>query len=386
MPCKEETLLDLLEVAISMEIDDIAFDIIEELHDIIDKRKPWWQKESDVDLSVKNPREELRPEQYKDIFVLTSDEMDEAAAALKLPQLMKTDNGIKFSGVRGLEVVVARLRERDALKSLMTLFGGESTRLSRIFNTTVTWLSDEWSCKLLKRLSPFKHRFNTYSEAFQRKGEEHIEKCQKRVHMYPPHVIGVIDGSEVQIMKPDDEEIQVGVYSGYKKQSSIKFHHIIAPDGLIMHMSDVYGGPTNDITIYQQSMIDEELDDIEESEGMQCTYLILGDPAYSTGGHLISGYKHYESMPLTVPQSHFNNTLSITRQCVEWNFGTLKYIFFPLLNTHARLKLGQQNLSGILHVASVLSNVFTCIKGASQASEYFDVQVPTLTEYLSFFD
>ena len=84
---------------------------------------------------------------------------------------------------------------------------------------------------------------------------------------------------------------------------------------------------------------------------------------------------------LTAHQLAYNHAMSSMRVAVEWGFGkVIKYNAFLDFKKNPKILL--QEISGMYNAAVFLSNCHTCLYG-SQTGTYFDVDPPTLEEYLN---
>lgn len=65
----------------------------------------------------------------------------------------------------------------------------------------------------------------------------------------------IVDGTETAVETPKCLACRIRTYSFYKGRHTIKFMVGIAPDGLIIFLSDVYGGKASDKHIFEISGI-----------------------------------------------------------------------------------------------------------------------------------
>ena len=65
----------------------------------------------------------------------------------------------------------------------------------------------------------------------------------------------IIDCFEIQIEKPTNAVHQALTYSDYKKCNTVKFLLCITPDGLVIFISEGYGGRISDIQIFEDSSL-----------------------------------------------------------------------------------------------------------------------------------
>lgn len=72
--------------------------------------------------------------------------------------------------------------------------------------------------------------------------------------------------------------------------------------------------------------------------------------------------------------------MSSMRQAVEWGFGKI-IGEFAFLDLKKNQKLLLQEISMMYTTGMILSNCHTCLYG-SQTAQYYNIQPPTLEEYL----
>lgn len=108
------------------------------------------------------------------------------------------------------------------------------------------------------------------------------------------------------------------------------------------------------------------------------SFVLYGDPAYPLRDLLM---KPYSTSRTTPEQVAFNYAMSSVRQAVEWGFGKLVGNF-AFLDFKKNQKMLLQDLRSMYRAAVILINCHTCLYG-SQTGTQFNVQPPTLEEYLA---
>ncbi|KAF0730070.1 hypothetical protein AaE_009328 [Aphanomyces astaci] len=105
---------------------------------------------------------------------------------------------------------------------------------------------------------------------------------------------------------------------------------------------------------------------------------VYGDPAYGVVEFLLSGYKGNN---ISERKREFNKWMSRVRQSVEWNFKILKtlwsFITFKMLS-----KIQLSPVAKIVSIAMLLTNCHCCHFRGNQISDFFDLEPPSLKEYL----
>jgi hypothetical protein len=84
---------------------------------------------------------------------------------------------------------------------------------------------------------------------------------------------------------------------------------------------------------------------------------------------------------LAEEEEAFNTAMSSVRESVEWGFGMVTNIFQALAFTRKE-KLLERPLSHYYQTEALLVNCRTSMRRTNQISKYFDLQPPTLEEYL----
>ena len=77
----------------------------------------------------------------------------------------------------------------------------------------------------------------------------------------------------------------------------------------------------------------------------------------------------------------YNASMSAVRSSVEWLFGDI-INYFKSLDLKKNLKIGLSSVGKMYIVSALLQNALTCLYG-NQTSSFFDLEPPTLEEYLS---
>lgn len=147
----------------------------------------------------------------------------------------------------------------------------------------------------------------------------------------------------------------------------------MCPNGIICQLDGPYPGRRHDAGILESSGLYSKLQRLVKDDD----FVIYGDPAYPLLPLIM---KPYGGNTLTPAQQAFNRGMSSVRQAVEWGFGKIVGEF-AFLDFKKNQKLLWQQLAQMYKSATILANCHTCMHG-SQVSEYFDLQPPSLREYL----
>jgi hypothetical protein len=245
--------------------------------------------------------------------------------------------------------------------------GWEATRFSRITRLVARYIFNRWKHLLRfdpNRLTP--HVLTKYAECIFAKGSPH------------PYVCSLMDGTLEEISRPTRN--QRLVYNGWKRMHCLKYHVIISPDGMIIHVFGPIEGRRHDETCFKQSGVLEILEKHFWTPGTSDTrqpLVVYGDPAYTVSTHVCTPYK---GAALTEAQQLFNTRMSRIREPVEWVFKEIGQQF-SFLNFAENQKLLLQPVGLFYLVAVLLCNCHTALHHP-QISQYFRCEPPTLAEYL----
>lgn len=157
------------------------------------------------------------------------------------------------------------------------------------------------------------------------------------------------------------------VYSGHKKQHSLKYSAVKCPDGLIYHLFGPCDRRRNDNYLLNESNLKQRcLNNVPQ-------FCLYGDPTYSVSTVLQSPFN---SLKMNDEEKKFNKVMSSCRECVEWGFGDIIKLW-----SYLDYSKGQQLLVSPLgiqyRVATLLTNIHICLYG-SNTSAYFNCCPPSL--------
>lgn len=298
-------------------------------------------------------------------FRFQQDEIRTILASLRMPDIFKADNGLAFASIEGLSLVLRRLAYPCRLIDLVHMFGRSESSLSRMISTVLRWIHRRWSRRLLhwdhQRLTPAK--LEQFAAVVSEQGSP------------LPAVIGFIDGTVRPIARPtQDQELD---YNGHHRVHALKYQAVTTPDGIIVHLAGPYQGRHHDVTLYRASGLEQALYRwAKDSNGNQM--YIYGDPAYTISPVL---QVPYPKVGITPRQEAFNESMSRVRVAVEWSFGhTLQYFAFSDFKKSQRSLLSSVHLHYIVSV--IFANIHSCIIGTNASVGRFQVEPPTLAEYL----
>lgn len=205
------------------------------------------------------------------------DEINVMADALELPEVFVLDNGSVASKIQGLCVVLHRLSFPRRFTDAAAFFGRSKSVMSRIFNQVADTIYQDWKHLLLfdhVRLTP-----------------EYLERLATTVREQGgalDNCWGFLDGTHVKICRPGDN--QDLLYSGHKKQHSMKYQCVATPDGMIVHLGGPFPGCQHDSSILADSRLLDILN--VHSHGANGREMVIyGDEGYARRGRVMSPFR-----------------------------------------------------------------------------------------------
>lgn len=107
-------------------------------------------------------------------------------------------------------------------------------------------------------------------------------------------------------------------------------------------------------------------------------YIIYGDQAYGIRELLLCPFP---GRGLNEEQQHYNTSMSVVRQAVEWSFGKI-ISQFAFLDFKKNQKLLLQDIEEMYITANILTNCHTCLYG-NQTAHFFNIEPINLEQYLN---
>ena len=166
--------------------------------------------------------------------------------------------------------------------------------------------------KFPKTLSEYEHCINSFSE---------------KTNL--PNVMGTIDGTHVQIVKP--EGLSAFDYFSRKQKYTIVNQAVCDGNLIFLSVDTGYPGSIHDSRMLEHSWIYNAAENntimnapITKVSGTDMTPYLLGDPAYPLLKWLMKPYAHGTKGER---RKNFNYQLSKARSCIERSFGLLKTRF-----------------------------------------------------------
>ncbi|KIJ47934.1 hypothetical protein M422DRAFT_98781, partial [Sphaerobolus stellatus SS14] len=293
----------------------------------------------------------------------TRAEVEELVAVLDLPAVIVCSKSrIKEDRITALCMLLRRLASPTRLIDLEMQFGWEKSRFSRITHLTAGFLWKRWkhllcfdpTCLTCEKLSSF-------AQAFKTKGA--LMDC----------IAALVDGTLQKNATPVRN--QCLVYNGWKRMHCLKYHAVVSPDGLVIHIYGPVDGRRHDETVYKESGLAELLDKHFWTRDGHPLF-IYGDPAYSVAAHVMSPFK---GPVISADERAFNTSMSRIREPVEWLFKEVTQQF-TFLDFSRSQKILLTPCGLFYLVAILLCNAHTILH-YPQIPRYFTCTPPSLQEY-----
>lgn len=267
-------------------------------------------------------------------------------------------------------VVLRRMASPARWHDLETLFHLHTSHLSEIFWESLERFVAVRAPLIMHEMhAPFwASRFQTYSASVHAKTEA-LENC-----------VGFIDGTVIKVARPGGDSIQQQVcYNGHKRTHALKFQVVSSPCGLAIHLAGPMEGRRHDWTLYLSSGVEEQLPEVLNVDGQ--LFCIYGDSGYGARWYL---YIPFRGSNLCEARRKFNEAMSMARVTVEWFFKEVK-LYWTSVDFKRKLRINESGVSTMYIAAVLLTNFRNCVYPNS-ISQYFEVEPPSLEEYLNHKD
>lgn len=276
---------------------------------------------------------------------------------------MHAENGTKFSALEGMCIVLRRLNYPKRYEDMVIEFGRHPTDIGIIFNEMLHFIHQTWD-----------HLLTNFDQTWL-----HIDHLREFAHAIHNNgcplnnCFGFIDG----VLKPIARPVynQRDVYNGKDRIHGLKYQAVTMPNGMIGNLYGPIEGRLHDSTLLRESGILDQIAPFTTENGD--SLVIYGDKAYPIGNNLITPYR---GVGLEHAERYFNLLMNSGRISVEWGFSKVGTLF-SFTNYAPNLKLYLQPVALYYRTAAILTNCHNCLYG-SQTSRYFDLEPPSLEEYL----
>lgn len=275
-------------------------------------------------------------------------------------------NGYKCDSITATCIVLRRLAAPIRWVDIEKEFSMFSSQLCEVFWEVLRMLLRTRSHLLSIRPGLLRNRARTYAAAIHSLGAP-LDRC-----------VGFIDCTKVKMCRPSGPNIdQRCCYSGHKRFHCLNYQTLSTPDGLIFALWGPEVGRRHDLTLMRKSGWDPILSEVLVIDGIQ--FYIFGDAAYRLSPHIQVPFRFVGA---TEEERQFNTRMSAARVAVEWHYKDVKQMWS--MNDFARRLKVKQSPIACMYIASVLLlNFRTCMYGGGQTSAHFNLQPPSLEDYVN---
>lgn len=299
------------------------------------------------------------------------------AYALDLPTKFDFDydrggwaNAKTASPEESLLIFLWRSAHPLAFEHLILYFGRSVPWLNRVWNGVLREIWKTWGERIqLDKPLLLPERIDEYAAAIKASLGTRDEQ-----------IYGFIDGTEVQICRPD-EPVQGLYYSGHKKQHAMSHLGIVLPNGLFGMISQGAPAAGGDASLCIQLSLEESLKDLLSYLPEDEYRFVYGDAAFGSQWGVLGPWKRSATVNLSPTQKELNQWLSTKRVMVEHGFGGVK-TSFKFLYLKTSLRAGLSPIGIYMPVLAFLWNCRTCVRRGNQISKMFGLTPPELADYV----
>jgi nuclease HARBI1 len=269
-----------------------------------------------------------------------------------------------------------RLAKASTLEDLSSIFGYESTQLSRAFQWFINHILINFSYLIDRSVDQWVDWFPQFAHVVEEKMNSFGVFFNQHQHN---GVACFIDTTFCKTCRPSGPKIVQQAFYSRKKGHGIKFQAILFPNGIIGEIYGPISGRRNDRLIVRKSTINKRLSQCQA--GRPIHYVCYGDGLYIVKSHI---RRRHVGANLSQQQRLQNRTMSRLRIAIEWVFGKMKRLW-RIVGSMDNCKIrerGVASVNNIIKVAVFFTNCHTCLYG-SLTNSYFNVQPPSLEIYLN---
>ncbi len=197
-----------------------------------------------------------------------------------------------------------------------------------------------------------------------------------------------------QAPRHDNAQIlQESVYSGYVRHHGLKILTVVFPNGLIVYVYGPISARENDNGALNGSELNQHMIDLQEEimqareQGEQILYFsFYGDAIFPILHCITRRQRATIGGQLTARHIAEDRGMSQIRTSAEWPYETVTNLLHVLHSKYNKHFLRRnRTVNDIIHkqlrVVFFLYNCYVCLNG-SKFSRFFDVQPPSLEDYL----
>ncbi len=304
------------------------------------------------------------------------EELRTLSAALGMQEDFRSKSGHKYWGLEGLALFMEVNSSPTRLHSVASAMGRYSSSACEIFADVAKTIFDRFQASH----STFEHHkwvegegvMKGLQDAVVDKLESILEYSMDELEM---GIFIFIDGKKKRTCRPSLQ--QRAAYSGYLKGHGINYQGGTLPNGINILFLPMDTARRSDPYLYRLTGTEDSFRAISARYGGPCRG--YADKLYPFKEHLVRTPKGR----LSTGEEAMRKAFSAVRNSVEWGFG-FDTNNFTGHDYFRRLKILQSSagIGIVTWVCSFLSNCITCMRGSNQVSSYFNLNPPTLNEFL----
>lgn len=158
----------------------------------------------------------------------------------------------------------------------------------------------------------------------------------------------------------------------------MKFQCITTPDAMLVHVGGPFLGQRHDARMLNESRIRPYLlAHARGPDGQQMS--VYGDEGYGQSPEVKAPFRGN----MLTPEPHQRNeSMQHSRLSAEWAFGYISNNF-GIINYFQKLRVGLSPIALYFPIAALFSNVLCCYGRNSTTKTFFQMEPPTVEEYLT---
>jgi len=291
-------------------------------------------------------------------------QLDEIVTVLQIP-----DNfifcGHHCTGIEALVISLHRMSSHVRFIDLSYVYDLLPSFLSQIFAGFMLWIYSNYG----DIVRSFEHPWTTDREWLELFAEKLSQKgCPL------PNCFGFIDGTHIEVCRPVRD--QRSWYCGHHHTHCFKCLVIQLANGMLLSF-----GPFNGS---QHDSSQAEAIQIGSLLSTHCSFpdrdfVLYADSGFAIGQNLITPFRRGRNH--SDEEAEWNREMSRHRITVEWGIGRCKNLF-QMMNNKNNLKSLMSPVAIYWFNSILFTNIHSCINRRNQVSEYFDLDTPTLEEYI----
>jgi len=300
----------------------------------------------------------------KRILRFSVEQIDEVLNTLQIPTQF-IFSGHHCSGVEALVISLHRMSSHVRFVDLSCIYDLLPSFLSQIFSGFMLWIFSNYG----DVVRSFEHSWTVEREWLSYFARKISEKgCPL------PDCFGFIDGTHIEVCRPVRD--QRSWYCGHHHTHCFKCLVIQLPNGIILCF-----GPFNGS---QHDSSQAEAIQIGQLLSTHCSFpdrdfLLYADSGFAIGQNMITPFRRGRNQ--TEGEAAWNREMSRHRITVEWGIGRIKNLFQMMTNKN-NLKCLMSPVAVYWFNSVFFTNIHTCINRMNEVSDYFDIETPTLEQYI----